>query len=191
MTRLVRNLGLLTAGVLLTGCTLISPNTVPQPVTPRSVPFGLLHRFIPGTRNARVRFVTQPIYLIDIGGKLAASSRIVPSPVTLSTVIRQLLLGPSRIEAAVGYHSALPSKLVLVSATMKDGLATINLASSLTSLRVPEQILAEAQLTLTAHDAGATKGLTIEVAGVRQLLILPSGAKRPVVTSGDFASLTP
>lgn len=191
MRRLRALLLVLGAALVLSSCTLIAPDSTPQSVSARSVPFGLLHRYVPGTDHGRVRFVTQPIYLIDIGGNLAPSSRIVPSPPTLETVIHQLLLGPSRIETAVGYHTALPSDLVLVSATLRGGVATINLATSLDKLAVRQQILAEAQLTLTARDVGATRGLTIEVAGVRQTLVLPGGSRTKIATALDFSTLNP
>ena len=166
----------------------MSPNSAPKAISSK-VPFGLLKRTIPGTNHARVRFVTQAVYIVDATGHLAPSSRIVYYPATLSNVIAQLLLGPSTIESSAGYTSALPKKLVLVSAGVKNGVGTINFATPLSTLPTMTQLLAVGQLVFTAYDVGATKGIVIKVAGVTQDLLLPSGQRASLVNEEDFLSL--
>jgi hypothetical protein len=174
----------------LAGCTLVAPNAAPQRIEPSKLhAFGLLNKTIPGTNGARVRFITQPIYNIDITGHLAPTSRIVPAPPALATVIGQLLLGPSAIEKSAGYTSDLPTSLVLLSAHVRRDVGTINLATSLDVLSRHERILAVGQLVLTASLAGATRGVVIEVAGVIQRVLLPNGTTTTVATPADFESL--
>ncbi len=187
MKRWRTGLGVAFAALALSGCTLISPNSAPTSIS--RVPFGLLNRTIPGTNGARVRFVTQPVYFVDTTGHLSPSSRIVPSPVTLTSVVEQLLLGPSRIERAAGYRSALPTKLILVSATIRHQVAYLSLAQPLTSLPKADQVLAVGQLVFSAYDVGATNGLVVKVEGAVQDLLMPSGLRSRVVSVKNFLVL--
>jgi spore germination protein GerM len=113
----------------------------------------------------------------------------VPTPAALSTVIEQLLLGPSAIERSIGDSSALPKNLVLISAFIHHQIGYLNFATSLRSLPRAKQMLAIGQLVLTANGVGATKGMVIKVAGVIQSLPTPSGTSLKLVTQQDFQSL--
>ena len=183
-TRVVATLAL--GAMLLGGCTLVPTTSAPQIVADNEIPFGLLGPTIPGTNGASVRFITQPVYIVDATGHLSASSRIVPSPPVLATVLRQLILGPTEIETFAGYTSALPKSLVLLSASIKDEVAYVDLATSLSSLGRAQQLLAVGQLTLTSRDVGATKGMVITVGGEVQDLLLPNGTRARIVTPADF-----
>ncbi|HVA53856.1 MAG TPA: GerMN domain-containing protein [Acidimicrobiales bacterium] len=186
----LRALTLLVLGALaLSGCTFVAPNAAPVRISKLSDPYGLFNQTIPGTNNARVRFITQPVYIVDATKHLAPSSRIVPSPPTLATVIGQLLLGPTAIETSAGYSSALPTNLVLISATVRNQIGYFNFATPLSSLSRAQQLLAVGQLVLTAFDVGATRGVVIKVAGVTQRLLVPSGARTTLVSENDVRSL--
>ena len=189
----MRRLGVLgavlTGAIALGGCTLVPTASSPVPIVRHQIPFGLMNRTIPGTNNGRVRFITQPVYIVDATGHLAPSSRIVPSPPVLATVLRQLIVGPTQIESFAGYSSALPRTLVLLSASIKDGVGYIDLASPLSRLSRADQILAVGQLVLTAHDAGADSGIIITVAGELQRSLLPNGTRASKVSPSAFTSL--
>jgi Sporulation and spore germination len=176
----------LVGALALSGCTLVAPNASPVRIEPK---FGLLNPTIPNTNHARVRFITQPVYIVDAGGNLAPSSRIVPTPPALSTVIEQLLLGPTQIEKSAGYSSALPKSLIVISAKVLGSTGYINFATSLSKLPKTKQLLAVGQLVLTAYVVGATRGLEIRVAGVPQKLLLPNGKHVTLATPQDFQSL--
>ena len=180
---------LLLGALVLSGCTLVTPNSAPIRIPNKNVPFSLLSPTIPGTNHARVRFITQPVYIVDASGHLAPSSRIVPSPPALATVVEQLLLGPTQIETSAGYTSALPKSLVVISANVVNNTGYINFATSLSSLPRSQQLLAVGQLVLTADDVDATKGLEIRVAGTPQELLLPNGKHTMLATPSDFQSL--
>lgn len=175
--------------VVLSSCTLVATNATPDRISTSKFAYGLLNQTIPGTNNARVRFITQPVYIVDATGHLTPSSRIVPSPPLLATVIEQLLLGPTAIETSAGYTSALPTDLVLVSANVRDALGYFNFATPLSTLSPRQQLLAVGQLALTAYAAGATRGIIIKVAGVTQRLLMPNGTRASVVTQGNFLGL--
>jgi len=104
-------------------------------------------------------------------------------------VIEQLLLGPSAIEASVGDSSALPTNLVLVSASVHHQVGYLNIATSLSALPPAKELLAIGQLVLTAYGVGATRGIVIKVAGVIQSLPTPSGKSLRLVSKQDFQSL--
>jgi sporulation and spore germination protein len=178
------------ASLALAGCTLVPTGSSPGRVERSDVPFGLLDPTIPATNGGRVVFVTQPVYVVDATGQhLAPSSRIVPSPPTLASVLKELLLGPTSIEAFAGYTSALPKGLVLLAATTKRGVGTIALSKPLSSLPHEQEVLAVGQLALTAHAVGATNGVEVTVGGVPETLPLPSGKTVTRVTAADEAAL--
>ncbi len=189
MTRARAVAGLAIASVLLSSCTLVPTSKAPSRINPGLVPLGLLGRTIPGTGNGHVIFITQPVYIVDATGHLAPSSRIVPSPPTLSSVLRELILGPTDIEVGTGYTSALPSNLVVTQATVVHGVGVIDLTRSLSTIPYRQLILAVGQLTLTAFGVGATHGIRVTVNGVPERLPLPNGTSSELVTANDFQSL--
>ncbi len=177
------------AGLMLAGCTLVPTARTPVVINPTTVHFGLLGKTIPGTPGGHVTFITQPVYIVDATGHLSPSSRIVPSPPTLASVLQELTLGPTPIEAATGFTSALPRSLVIVQAVVRQHVGYIGLATPLSTLSPRRDILATGQLALTAADVGATRGIEITVAGVVQHSPLPHGGTSDVVTARDYQSL--
>jgi hypothetical protein len=188
-------IGLLVGAIALAGCSLVPTSSSPQSIGPTHVPFGLLGKTIPGTKNGRVRFISQPVLIVDATGHLAPSSRIVPSPPVLESVLRQLIIGPTKIETLSGYTSALPKNLVLLSASFRSGIGYIDLASKLSKMPRGQEVLAIGQLVLTARDVGLTlgidvSGIVVTVAGVTQSSPLPNGHSAEFVTPKDFQRLT-
>ena len=189
MKRHAKFLALALAALTLGGCNLVATSNEPVLINRSSVPFGLLNKTIPGTNNARVVFITQPVYIVDATGHLAPSSRIVPSPPHLASVLRELVIGPTSIETFTGYTSALPSEMVILQATVHNKIGYIDLTNSLGSLPRDQEILAIGQLVFTSYDVGATRGIKLLVAGVPTPLQMPNGATTLVATVKDYQSL--
>ncbi len=189
MKRLQVLAALALGAVALSSCTLVPTATRPADISKSHVPFGLMGKTIPGTNNGRIRFKTQPVYIVDATGHLTPSSRIVPLPPVLASVLRQLVLGPTKIEAQNGYTSALPRSLVILSASIKDGIGYIDLATSLAKLTRAKEVLAVGQLVLTAHNVGASRGIEITIGGAAVLSPLPNGRQRRLVTPADVQKL--
>ena len=120
------------------------------------VDFGLLGPTIPGTNGAHVRFKTQPVYIVDATGHLSPSSRIVPSPAALSTVIQQLLLGPTAIERSVGDYLGACRRAWCSSRPRSSpgGIGSSTSRRRFVSLPRAKEILAVGQLVLTADRRG-------------------------------------
>lgn len=187
-------LGLVVGALALAGCSLVPTASSPQLIGPKHVPFGLLGKTIPGTNHGRVRFITQPVYIVDATGHLSSTSRIVPSPPVLESVLRQLIIGPTKIESGGGYTSALPKNLIILSASFRGGIGYIDLGTTLSKLPRSQEVLAVGQLVLTAHVVGLTlgievKGIEITVAGVVQKSPLPGDHEANLVTTQDFQGL--
>ena len=189
MTKRRVGAALMIGAMLLSGCTFVPTAKYPVVISPRSVPPGLLSQTIPGTNNGRVRFITQPVYIVDATGHLAPSSRIVPSPPSLVTVLRELVIGPTDIENSTGYTSSLPKDLFIFEASVKNGVGSIDLAPALSKLPRAQEVLAIGQLVYTANDVGATNGIEITVAGVAQRSLLPDGKTSVLVNVKDYRSL--
>ena len=180
---------LVVGALLLSGCTLVPTSNNPVVIERSSVGYQLFSKTIPGTINGRVQFVTQPVYVVDATGHLTATSRIVPSPPTLDSILHELVIGPTTIESFAGYTSALPKDLVILQATIKNGVGYVDLTRPLSTLSRSQEVLALGQMVFTARSVGAIGGLEILVAGVAQPLLMPNGHKALVITDGNYASL--
>ncbi|MDE3206224.1 MAG: GerMN domain-containing protein [Acidobacteriota bacterium] len=113
----------------------------------------------PGSDSSRLT-----IYLIGPDGLLVARLRPDPST-TVATAVQDLLAGPTDTETADGLTSALPSGTRLEHARVTGSTAVLDFNESLASSSGKEQLLAFAQIVLTAV---AVKGIThieISVAG--------------------------
>lgn len=187
--RAARVLAVALAALALAGCGLITPAARPTAIPPSRVGFSLLSPTIPGTNHARVRFETEPIFLVDAAHRLAPASRIVPSPPTIATVVAQLLAGPTAIERAAGFRTELPAKLVLIAATIRQHVGYVDLSGSLAQLPRADELLAIGQLVLTTAYVGATRGLEVSLAGAIQTLPLPDGGHATILTVSEFAGL--
>ncbi|HEY5121348.1 MAG TPA: GerMN domain-containing protein [Acidimicrobiales bacterium] len=189
MRRVGPLLALLAGALAMSGCTLVPTSNKLVIISDGNVHLGLLNKTIPGTNGAQVRFVVQPVYIVDASNHLAPSSRIVPSPASLDSVLGQLILGPTAIERSAGYSSALPAGLIVLQATVKNDIGYIDLSKALTTLTRQRQILAIGQLMLTVHGVDSTNRIVISVSGVTQKSLLPDGKRAEIVTAADCQSL--
>ena len=189
MRRLAAAAAVAGAAVALAGCTLVPTTKEPATIPPRAVPLGLLGHTIPDTNNGHVVFITQPVYIVDATGHLSASSRIVPRPPTLLSVLRELVLGPTAIETEGGYTSALPANLTILQAVIVHHMGYIELAQPFTGLHRHRVEMIMGQLTLTAFAVGATSGVKMFVNGTPLRVPRPSGPSVLIATVRDYQSL--
>ena len=189
MRRVGPLLALLAGALAMSGCTLVPTSDKLVIIRDGNVHLGLLNKTIPGTNGAQVRFVIQPVYIVDASNHLAPSSRIVPSPATLDSVLGQLIHGPTAIEKSAGYRSALPAGLIVLQATVKNDIAYIDLSKALSTLSHQRQILATGQLMLSVDGVDSTNRMQISVSGVVQASLLANGKRARIVTPADCRNL--
>lgn len=121
-----------------------------------------------------------------------------PVPVTrraagsgLGDVLDALLAGPSDSEIAGGVRTALPADASIdVDGVGAGGVATLEIGSLLDGVTGQEQILAFAQLVLTATAADNVDSVVFERAGnrIEAPTVVGTLVSRPL-TSGDYAAL--
>jgi spore germination protein GerM len=121
-----------------------------------------------------------------------------PTPVTrraagsgLGDVLDALLAGPTDEEVAGGVRTTLPADAAIdVDGVTVDGVATLEIGSLLDGVTGQEQILAFAQLVLTATDAANVESVIFERAGrhIEAPTVDGTLVSRPL-TSGDYAPL--
>lgn len=87
------------------------------------------------------------------------------TPPTLGAAVRGLLQGPRETEAEGGLRSAVPAGTELLSASLVEGLATIDLSVDFASVVGPEQVLALAQLVYTATSIPEVSSVRVAIAG--------------------------
>ena len=185
MKRVRTLLWLVLGAVVISSCTLIPTSAKPVAIPASQGLSGLLGRTIPGTNKGRVRFITQPVYLVDATGHLSPFSRIVTAPASLTSVLDQAIVGPTKIEKSAGYASDLPSNLLVLQATVKGKVAYIDISESLAKLPRSKEVLAVGQLVFTAYYAGATNGIEISVGATAQLSLLPDHRFVSIATAKD------
>jgi spore germination protein GerM len=183
---------LLAAGLVLASCGI--PTSQQADVVPaRDVPFHLLSPVVPSTTTTtspESTTVPEPIYLVKGADSLTGVVRQVVTPDTLGAVLDALLVGPTPAETAAGLSSSLPASLRVISTSLEGGTETILLNRAFIAISGPDQVLAVAQLVLTATRQPGVDSILFAVAGSIVPVPTASGASTTApVTASDYASL--
>lgn len=147
----------------------VRPSPVSQPATPTSA--------------------QMQVYFVNNSNQVEAVDRSKPVA-QLSTAIAALLAGPTSQEIAAGMSSAIPVGTTLDSARRSGSTAALDFSDALASVSGREQLLAFAQIVLTAESLSAVDRVQISIAGQVVNAPEPDGtlAQGPV-TRNDYASL--
>jgi hypothetical protein len=126
----------------------IAPDTKPQALSRKDVPFDLL---APSTTIASPEAPRVPlnVYLVGITG-LVPVTRGVHAPATLAEALTALQAGPTDAEVTNGLRTSIPEQSSLSAGPVGFGLGTVELGSTFGQVGGQEQILAVAQLVFTA-----------------------------------------
>ncbi len=171
---------LILGGLILGGCTLVP--TTPLTTQPdSSVPFNLLAPTLPLSPSQRVVYTHEPIYLLSPNGSLVSVNRLVPAPASLFDVVYQLPLGPSAAEASRGLSTRVPADTVISSATLEQGVATLDVSSSFALVTGLGRRIAVAQLLLSAAAWGPVSALQVDVD--HEALPIPVGVRTETTMS--------
>lgn len=98
-------------------------------------------------------------------GHLVAVTRDVPVPAALTQIVTALLDGPSQAESQAGLVSYLTGSPTTVTATVANGVATLDFRSNPIQVVGPSQTLAIAQIVYTATQQPGVTGVSFRIAG--------------------------
>ena len=189
MRALRRSLILACSALCLSGCTLVSTSSSPTLVDAGNVPLGLLDPTIPFTDYAKVRWVSQDIYLLDRTGHVVAVPRLMTAPPSLFAVLYYETQGPDPVEQADGITTEVPTTMTVNQATIHDGVALIDVSKPLSQISLDAQRVAVGQLVFAAASMGATKGIRISINQSPYSIRLSTGATVSLITPADVAYL--
>jgi spore germination protein GerM len=107
----------------------------------------------------------------------------------VSNLLRALFEGPTSGEVNGDLRTAIPAGTRLAAATVHDGIADVDVTKGFAGVAGPEQILAVAQIVLTATEASDVTSVVISVNGQPIDAPRADGSLAAVVTRGDYAAL--
>jgi spore germination protein GerM len=131
------------------------------------------------------------VYLVDDKtNRLVAVHRSRNQTATLSTLISTLLSGPTEAESAAGLTTAINTSPTLNKITIQGPLAIIDLSSSFGEIRGAGEVLASAQVVMTAVSYPGTESVLFTLDGTPTAVPLVSGVLSSApLTFADYASL--
>lgn len=133
---------------------------------------------------------TVEVFMVD-RSRLVRATRLVTQPITLGQVIGALLTGPSELEDAAGYVTAIDPRTRLLEASVDNGVARLNLSESFLDTPTQAQILAVGQLVLTATGLEDVEEVSLSLNG-RQLGDIPAAdgtLRGELLTAADYEAL--
>ena len=149
MRRVRRALGVVVAGALLGGCTLVPTDVAPRTVPARDVPSGLL------TGRPLNRSATVNLTFLDANNNPVPVATIQEAPVTVRVVISALAVPP------LGRRSAVPRSLSVLRAIVHRTECDVTLASGLSVLPAPTRRLVVLQIGRSLQALYDATGLSI------------------------------
>jgi spore germination protein GerM len=131
------------------------------------------------------------VYLVDDAtNRLVAVHRSRNQIATLATLIHTLLSGPTEAESAAGLTTAINTSPTVNKITIQGSLAIIDLSSTFGDIRGAAEVLASAQVVLTAVSYPGTDSVLFTLDGTATAVPLVSGVlSSSPLTYSDYASL--
>lgn len=115
------------------------------------------------------------VYLIR-DAVLVPVTRDLPIPTTLEKTLESLLSRVSRPEERANLRTSIPTGTRLLGVEIEDGTARLNLSSDFASVGGEEEILAVAQIVLTATSTDLVSSVEFELEGVPTDVPVAGGA---------------
>jgi hypothetical protein len=138
----------------------------PTDIAKADVPFHLLNP-APSTTvpTPPAVGVTETIFLVVGGQHLQPVTRDVPVPANLTQILGALVDGPTAAESAAGLQTFLTSTRTQVTATVSNGIATVDFANNPVQVVGPDQTLAVAQVVFTATQQPGVAAVAFQIDG--------------------------
>jgi spore germination protein GerM len=163
----IRGTLVLVAAFTISSCG-IPTDSSPKAIPKNNVPFHLLSPSAPSTSTTVVPptvAVPETIYLVDTGQHLTPVTRDIALPATLTQTLGALLDGPTEAESAEGMQSFLTGTPADVTASVANGVVTVNFTTNPVQVVGPDQILAVSQVVFTATAQSGIVGVLFQIAG--------------------------
>jgi hypothetical protein len=171
-------------GLVGAGCS-IPTQSGPSTIAPSHVPFSLLNPQAPTTTTTQPKpssLVQVNVFLLSPTEQLKAVQRVVETPAQLTSIINALIAGPTVADSGSGLTTAIPTSVVVHSATATPGTGTVvvnfNQAFSQISGTSAELAVAQVVATIVAQNGSGT-GVIFEIDGQRTSVPIASGASVP------------
>lgn len=185
--------GLLTAIVTLAACG-VPVQSTPEPVEPGSVPSELRDGGQTPSPQPSATTHKLPLQVNFVrNNQLVSIRREEPAGTPadrLSTVIKDLIAGPTKTEQANGITTALPPGLTLSIVEMQGTRVVLQLSGDTEGRSATENVLAVGQIVLSATALPSVDEVTFSRDGVPVEALLADGAlTTDALTAADYASL--
>jgi spore germination protein GerM len=166
-----------------------SPSSSVGPSSPSSSPPSSVGA--PSSPSITTSTLAASVYLVDdTTNRLVAVHRSRNQTATLTTLIHTLLAGPTEAESGAGLTTAINTSPTLNKITIQGSLAIIDLSSSFGDIRGAAEVLASAQVVLTAVSYPGTESVLFTLDGAATAMPLVSGVlSSSPLTFADYASL--
>jgi spore germination protein GerM len=178
--------------LMATGCG-VPTDDRPRALSAEDVPAGLLAAAPLSTTTTLPPTSSSEVLIYLVGrDRLVPVTRTVESPATVERLVRVLVNGPTDDELAAGLRSALSPAVLVVSAPVEAGIATIDLSAPFAVAPQPEQILALAQIVYTATGLSGVGGVRFTLAGIKATVPQGDGTSTAApVGRATYASVAP
>lgn len=182
-----RNLCAAVAGVaLLSGCA-VGAQASPVPLAGGRLPTAVR---VPGPAGSGPGHIGAVFFLK--GDRLAAQLAWLPSRDPVDQALADLVAGPAPSDAGAALRTALPGSVDRLDSTLTDGVAVVDLPTTLDRLGAHNEILAVAQIVFTVTAQPGITGVRLTSGGAP--MEVPTGSGRLVsraVTRQDYPGLAP
>jgi hypothetical protein len=184
---------LLALGLTATACGIPTAGG-PTAIARSDVPFHLLDptttTTAPGSPPAVG--VPEPIFLVSPTGHLTSVTREIQVPASLGEIVGALFDGPTAAESTAGLQTFLTGTSTGITATVVNGVATVDFHTDPIQVVGPDQTLAIAQVVYTATQQPGVTAVSFEIAGQGIQVPTASGVQvsRPVGRA-DYALQAP
>lgn len=161
------------------------------PSTPAPTSSGPMSSVAPSPSPITGNSLSSSVYLVDDQtNRLVAVHRSRNQTATLTALIHTLLAGPTQAESAAGLTTAINTSPTLNKITIQGSMAIIDLSSSFGEIRGAGEVLASAQVVLTAVSFPGTESVLFSLDGTPTAVPLVSGVLSSApLTFADYASL--
>lgn len=162
-----------------------------QTIDPSTVPFALLSPSAAEAASPQARGRPTAVYFVR-GDRLVTTLRRVDGDNATAEVVRLLLEGPTRQEAAGNISSDIPEGTRLISLDVAGNVATVDLSDQFGTAGGSDQVLAVAQLVYTLTATGPIRAVQFAIDG--KSIEVPDGSGSLASTPrsrADYAQVAP